>query len=222
MTEAQWLACTDPTPMLELLEGKVKGRQLRLFAVACCRRVLPPGDNRHYGLDLAEDIAEGRPGPQVSDSSADWQSMLLEGGTAVDSALLEPLREDLAERGLWPGFPGWSAGLATTEPASGAGVTEAAELALQAEYLRCIVGPRPFRRVTIPPAVFAWRDGTVRRLAQALYEERSFDRLPILADALEDAGCTDADILNHCRGEGPHVRGCWVVDLLLGKQRPAI
>jgi hypothetical protein len=54
-------------------------------------------------------------------------------------------------------------------------------------------------------------------MAQAIYNERGFDRLPILGDALEDAGCTDRDILDHCRGPGPHVRGCWAVDLLLGK-----
>jgi hypothetical protein len=57
----------------------------------------------------------------------------------------------------------------------------------------------------------------VVKLAQAIYDDRAFDRLPILADALEDAGCHDAGILAHCRGPGPHVKGCWVVDLLLGK-----
>ncbi len=54
-------------------------------------------------------------------------------------------------------------------------------------------------------------------LARSIYDDRAFDRLPVLADALEDAGCTDAAILDHCRGPGPHVRGCWVVDLILGK-----
>jgi hypothetical protein len=63
----------------------------------------------------------------------------------------------------------------------------------------------------------AWNDGIVPKLAQAIYDDRVFDRLPILADALEEAGCTNADILNHCRQPGEHVRGCWVVDLLLGK-----
>ena len=63
----------------------------------------------------------------------------------------------------------------------------------------------------------AWNGGTIHHLAQAIYDERAFDRLPILADALEDAGCTDAAILDHCRQPGEHVRGCWVVDLLLGK-----
>jgi hypothetical protein len=58
----------------------------------------------------------------------------------------------------------------------------------------------------------------VLKAAQAIYDERAFDRTPQLADALEQAGCTDADILGHCRGGGEHVRGCWVVDLLLGKK----
>jgi hypothetical protein len=61
-------------------------------------------------------------------------------------------------------------------------------------------------------------NNTVIALAEAIYDERAFDRLPILADALEEAGCTNADILNHCRQPGEHVRGCWVVDLILGKE----
>jgi hypothetical protein len=55
-------------------------------------------------------------------------------------------------------------------------------------------------------------------LAEAIYEEQAFERMPILADALEEAGYRDPTILGHCRGSGPHVRGCWVVDLILGKE----
>lgn len=66
--------------------------------------------------------------------------------------------------------------------------------------------------------ILAWNDGTVPRMAQSIYEERAFDRMPILADALEEAGCDNEAILQHCRGGGPHVRGCWVLDLLLGKE----
>jgi len=83
--------------------------------------------------------------------------------------------------------------------------------------LRDIFG-NPFRPVTVNPGWLAWNDGTVPRIAQAIYDERAFDRMTILADALEDAGCTDQDILGHCRSGGEHVRGCWVVDLLLGKE----
>ena len=86
-----------------------------------------------------------------------------------------------------------------------------------ADLLRHVVG-NPFRPVALDPSWLAWNDGVVRKMAQVIYDERRFSELPLLADALEDAGCTNLDILSHCRGSGPHVRGCWVVDLLLNKQ----
>jgi hypothetical protein len=86
-----------------------------------------------------------------------------------------------------------------------------------AALLRDVFG-NPFRPLPqVNPAWLAWEGGTVPKVAQATYDERAFDRLPVLADALEDAGCTDADILGHCRISGDHVRGCWVVDLVLEK-----
>jgi hypothetical protein len=90
----------------------------------------------------------------------------------------------------------------------------AREQLAQTELLRCIFG-NPFRPVTFPDA---WRTETTVALAAGIYDERAFDRLPILADALEEAGCDNADVLNHCRGPGPHARGCWVVDGVLGKE----
>jgi hypothetical protein len=71
VTEVEWLACTDSQKMLDFLRGKVSDRKLRLFAVACCRRVLPPGDDRHYAVDLAERIAEGSPEPSISAHAED-------------------------------------------------------------------------------------------------------------------------------------------------------
>jgi hypothetical protein len=88
----------------------------------------------------------------------------------------------------------------------------------QAHLLRDLFGPLPFREVRINPLWLVWNDGTVKRLAEGMYEGRAFDRLPVLGDALEEAGCTDQTILDHLRGPGPHVRGCWVIDLLLGKE----
>ena len=85
------------------------------------------------------------------------------------------------------------------------------------DLLRDIFG-NPFRLSTIEPDWLTWNDRTVPKLAQAIYDDRRYDIMPILADALEEAGCTDAAILDHCRGPGPHVRGCWVVDLILGKE----
>jgi hypothetical protein len=90
---------------------------------------------------------------------------------------------------------------------------DAADAAYQAELLRHIIG-NPFRPLSVDPS---WLTDTVSGLARAIYEERAFERMPILADALEEAGCTNAEVLGHCRGPGLHVRGCWVVDLLLGK-----
>ena len=73
----------------------------------------------------------------------------------------------------------------------------------------------PFRPVTLNPA---WLTPKVTTLAQTIYNDRAFDKLPELADALQEAGCDHQDLLSHCRGPGPHVKGCWVVDLLLGKE----
>jgi hypothetical protein len=83
----------------------------------------------------------------------------------------------------------------------------------RADLFRDIIG-NPFRPVTADPS---WLTSTVVSLAEGIYADRAFDRLPILADALQDAGCDNPDVLEHCHGPGPHVRGCWVVDLILGK-----
>jgi hypothetical protein len=99
-----------------------------------------------------------------------------------------------------------------------------AEKPIQVALIRCIFG-NPFRPVGVDPAWLAWNPGTIVKLAQAAYEERELPsgyldrtRLAVLADALEEAGCTNTDVLDHCRQPGDHARGCWVLDLLLGKR----
>jgi hypothetical protein len=92
-----------------------------------------------------------------------------------------------------------------------------AEAAVNSALLRDVLG-YPFRPApAIAPAWLACNDGAVRQIAQAIYDDEAFDLLPLLADALEDAGCAEAEVLAHCRGPGEHVRGCWVVDWLLDK-----
>jgi hypothetical protein len=93
-----------------------------------------------------------------------------------------------------------------------------------ASLLRDLFGPLPFRSVTISPSVRTWNGGAARRLAEVAYVERDLPsghldtaRLAVLADALEEAGVTDAEVLGHLRLAGPHVRGCWPLALLLGK-----
>ena len=94
--------------------------------------------------------------------------------------------------------------------------TSTSELNAQAHLLRDIFG-NPFRSAAINPAWLRWNDGAAAAIAQKIYDDRDFSLMPVLADALEEAGCTNGDILDHCRQPGEHVRGCWVVDLVLGK-----
>ncbi|MBA4189240.1 MAG: hypothetical protein C0467_14685 [Planctomycetaceae bacterium] len=84
---------------------------------------------------------------------------------------------------------------------------------IQTALLKCLLG-NPFHPLSVDPS---WLTSDVVALARGIYEDRAFDRMPILADALQDAGCDNDDVLNHCRAERIHARGCWVVDLLLGK-----
>jgi hypothetical protein len=91
------------------------------------------------------------------------------------------------------------------------------EWAAQADLLRDLFA-NPFRpAATLDPAWLAWNGGTLPWLARAIYADRAFEQFPLLADALEDAGCSDTELLGHLRGPGPHVGGCWALDLILGK-----
>jgi hypothetical protein len=215
MTEAEWLSCNDVqrldrvvfvpeyrVPGMQLPEGLAFRRKSRLFCCACCRRIahLLQHPEDHAGLALAEEFAE-RPGryrrakvPRRMPSAAVHSAIH---GHAVTVA-------HNARSAIY-----WQA---QVQSQSFESPTEAK--AAQAHLLRDIFG-NPFRPVAVNPA---WQSSTVVSLAQSIYDDRAFDRMPILADALEDAGCTSADVLDHCRGAGPHVRGCWVVDLLLGKE----
>jgi hypothetical protein len=123
-----------------------------------------------------------------------------------------------------PGFPPWVETVTSLESDDILGRSRKQAEALHLRLFHDIFG-NPFRPITILPSGLTWNDGTVVRLARAAYDERHLPagtldtgRLAVLGDALEEAGCTDADILGHLRGPGPHVRGCWVVDLLLGKE----
>jgi hypothetical protein len=213
MTEAEWLACADPYKMLEFLGGKASERKLRLFAVACCRSVWDFITDRDAlnAVEVAERFADGLAFPAERDEAAN--AIAPKVAYYVSD---EGFAAAAASATLWPDAldgAGHAAGVTISEIHEGyLGYGDAWQD--YSNSLRCIFGPLPFRPVTIDPA---WITATVKRLAEAIYEEKAFDRLPILADALEDAGCTDAGILNHCRGGGEHCRGCWPLDLLLGK-----
>ena len=89
------------------------------------------------------------------------------------------------------------------------------EQSIQADIFRDVMA-NLLRPCSIDPTWLHWKDDAVVKLAQSIYHERAFDQLPLLASTLEHAGCDHAELLAHCRNGGPHVRGCWVVDALLG------
>jgi hypothetical protein len=226
MTEAQWLACTDIYTMLEHLRGNVSDRKLRLFAVACCRRpYYQVADERQQkAVQLAERMADEDVDPEEWKAVHQAAYELWHAAWAASRAAQQEAPQGTPEvESLVDADMATAAGWAVLEDAWEAayqvtGVEwdekHADEPDHQIALLRDIFN-NPFRPVR---ADSAWRTPNVVKLAQAIYDERTFDRLPIFADALEKTGCSNQDILGHCRQPGEHVRGCWVVDLLLGKE----
>jgi hypothetical protein len=216
MTEAEWLACTDLNRLLHHLGRKARTRKLRLFAVACCRRVWEhvPHETCRQAVEVAERFADRQAGNQERQQATQAVRALCRlGGGASYSVAYHVVR---GTRHTYVNARVAAAYAIFTIPGVRQLSDGHAEGAAQCRLLRDIYG-NPFRPVAVAPVWLAWNGGTVPKLAQAIYDERAFDRLPILADALEEAGCADSDILSHCRQPAEHVRGCWAVDLLLGK-----
>jgi hypothetical protein len=220
VTEDKWLACTAPRemlnhldPLLRQLALQVSRRKLRLFACACCRRVwhLLGYETLRRAVEAAEHHADGlftdaelemartaihyerRAGHQAKDAvlNATGPGFLAYAVSTVAAAV------DLVRRHARP---------VTLNSA-------AAERAAQAALVRDVFG-NPFRPRQVDPHWASRGDAAVAKLALAIYDEHRFEDMPILADALEDAGCRDEEILAHCRGGGGHVRGCWLLDLV--------
>jgi hypothetical protein len=235
-TEADWLACTDPTPMLDYLDAHdlLTDRKQRLHDCSCVRRIwhLLLDERGRRAVKTAERYAdcmvtleELRAAQGVALAAADAQAALYLPGTPNSYTVLAAAAGAAWEFRSGADPLGHAAGAISWEGLTGNGPPEqrlakakfAEERTNQAALVRDIFG-NPFSPITIDPGIFTWDTGIIPRIAQTIYDDRAFDRLPILADALTEAGCTNADILAHCRSEGPHVRGCWVVDLLLGKE----
>jgi hypothetical protein len=242
MTEEEWLTRPAPRKLLEHLEEcqGASERKLRLFAAACCRRVqkwfIDPC--QHRAIETLEGFADG------TAALEEWTSAMLavqniteldlrlsEDGNLHDDTYAQDARYHAAEvvaQATSIGQP--SEGNPTlfhrvhdvvTNTVDLAGYAADRSLPAQADeryvlcqLLRCIFG-NPFHPLVFDPR---WRSESAVALASAIYAERAFDRLPILADALEEAGCDHADVLTHLGGPGPHTRGCWVVDAMLGME----
>ena len=232
MTEAEWLTCQVPEKLIAALGRKASKRKRRLLACAFCYRVksLVTDERGLATLTAAEQFADGlingaeleqyeraakkmryetHPGHLVFHArEACVVSASKHAGDAVKAGWYVATAkrwQRTEENGLTPEDPSFKF---IAEEA------ESKELAEQATLFREIFG-NTLRPVSLSPS---WRTDTAVALATQMYQSREFSAMPILADALQDAGCDSADILEHCRSKGPHVRGCWVVDLVLGKE----
>jgi hypothetical protein len=230
MTEADWLRCDNPEPMLRFAAKYISRRKELLFAVACCRRLRPWLDRYTAGLldaverwadepltveehnELANNALAKADGLSYRCGTPEGCARWLAGDAVYDASdrnpfgaahgaacVVEVARQDPATFDVTKPGP-----LAQGDPA---------ERCIQVALLHCLLD-NPFHLTRADPA---WRTPTTVQLAAAVYEEHAFERLPILADALEEVGCADANVLGHLRGLGPHARGCWVIDLLLGR-----
>jgi hypothetical protein len=221
---------------------KGSDRKLRLFACACywSIRHLLPNPLAQEAVEMAERFADGLAAMNdllVMEARLRGRLDVLEGpwraSRGTQRSGMQPTHDALALalQVVWQQAPkaayyassnAYLAFAAISRPGaalydSGLGASRRAEEKRQTDMLRCIFG-HLFRPVALAPAVLAWNDGTAGKVAQRIYEGRAHADLPILADALEEAGCDDEGILSHLRGPGPHVRGCWAVDLLLAKE----
>ena len=243
MTEEQWLSCSNPQPMLECRQqGKSSDRKARLFAgVACCRRIWPmfEDDRSRRAVEAAEAYAEGRIEKQALKACWDAEGVTtvghaVDGVTAADAVwgagwaavnVAEARKEAMAEKRYRDDVERMLNGLSRRSFANLEARLKKEDRAYRTErqaqcaILRDIVG-NPFRTVEFDPA---WRIPTIVTLACSTYEtlvpEGTLDRglVLTLGECLADAGCCDASLLEHLRGPGPHWRGCYALDLILGK-----
>lgn len=237
MTEQEWLNAL-PEPMLEFMRDKASARKLRLVALACCRSVwdLLTHSSSRRAVELLEDyvdqetIADGEWRLVNSASREGFHANQTPSCLAANSprtptcaaayAVVKATDEstfaaaatacyqsvNAAVRQKWGTAPGW-----VTAP----GYRAEVDFLERSVLLRDIFG-NPFRPVIVDEAVRV--NTVVCQLAEAIYQDRAFDRLQILADVLEEAGCRDEALLAHCREPGDHARGWWVLDLLTGRE----
>jgi hypothetical protein len=220
VTKGAWLTTLDPVAVLQrVLERKPSQRKLRLISVGCCRCLwnLLHDERSKRAVEVAEDYAERRastPGRMPTEYVATVTAVEERASEAVNTAVAfgHDAGNDAAATAvvclaLW----------ATTDWGTFQAVQRTSRLIgrkAPMEVLACVLGI-PYRRFAPPES---WLTPTAVALARLMYDTRDLSLMPILADALQDAGCEDEAVLTHCRGDGPHVRGCWVVDLLLGKE----
>lgn len=230
MTEAEWLKCEDPRLMLNSLQDRTSAKRLFQFAAFCWRRGsrFLEDEKSLRGVEALESLAKGM---SLEDTGLAYTE---------DGAFLITLKDINCGIGISP-EPEFAAAAASSSVEAVA-IAEQAEAGDRLALVAAMVGPvnsefqhagrglsillrsyvpivreffgNPFRPIDLRPC---WRTSTVFALLRGMCDNDDFSSMPMLGDALEDAGCDDAGILQHCRSGGPHVRGCWVIEMLLGE-----
>jgi hypothetical protein len=226
MTEEEWLECKDSVPMLEYLQGRASERKLRLFACNCIRNnwnLVTNAYSRRW-VEVEEAYIDGKleraelvaaladRGQGETDDNIRWAEQMASDAYyhAISCALSVARHAFQSDPNMNDAKPNISEGFLVPTMVD----ESSKERAKQTRLLCELLGPLPFHPVTLNPA---WLTPTVKQLAAVIYEERQSDKMPILADALLDAGCDNEEVLKHCQNGGEHVRGCWVIDILLDK-----
>jgi hypothetical protein len=218
MTEEHWIRCGESEAIsrnwarLTALGDRISPRKLRLFVCACCRTVPVIANEAHrQAIEIAEQFADGEVTDEVREAADQVAFRAIGMGALPARYCIGRLDKVSDARYASHAAAGAQRTIGTVEEQM---TQKKRDLLRNAELLHDVFGD------TFCPVVFLpeWRTRTTVAMAQQIYASRDFSALPILADALEDAGCDNLDILAHCRGPGPHVRGCWIVDLLLAKK----
>ena len=230
MTEAIWLTSADPAPLLDHVAVHGSARKLRRCAVACARRsfaLLSSHDSRE-AIEAAERHADGEGGAAAlaAVEQAAARAAMEEGfflmpaaAAAACAAVASPAE---ALRTVFQAYRQKAIRDAVyhcalpREEVEAVATATAEEHDLQCELLYEVFG-NPYRPVTLEPHVSRWNNSCVVKLARVIYDERRWHELPILGDALADAGCVNETLLAHFYQVGEHVRGCWALDVVLGR-----
>ena len=217
MTESEWFTCADLMQMMDVVRGRASERKLRLFAVACCRRLWQEitAEQSRAAVLVAEKFADGQATNQELESAANaacavWDAEFQSGDDGSCKPMASMAAYNVAiPMEWWGGAPSFVAPWVLAQELAPDPVSETQA---QCELLRDIIG-NPFHLRTPQPV----SDQSAIDLAQDIYLHGRFDQMPFLADVLAKAGQADAAMLAHCRQPGPHVRGCLALDSLLGK-----
>jgi hypothetical protein len=215
MNESEWMASAECDRMLDYIPYRISQRKWRLIAVGFCRRIwgLLVDERSRQAVDASERWADGL--IQLNQMNRIWN--------AAEPTLFHPIGDgpqeapSAAHAAASPSKSAtFRAAMRARTAVQVAGGSAPVEERHQCDLIRDIVG-NPFHRIALDRQWVSWNHGTLPAIARHIYEGRAYYDLPILADALEDAGFANTSILDHCRLPVEHVRGCWVVDLLLGK-----